>query len=196
MTSKTDPELVLQNGWLTGVCRLDSPNYGARPLGMAVDLLVVHSISLPPGQFGNGNVQALFMNRLDWTRDPYFETIRGTEVSSHFYIERTGRIWQFVSTDERAWHAGRSSFQGRANCNDFSVGVELEGLEGGGFEAIQYTQLAELCVALRRRYPIGHVVGHEHIAPGRKRDPGEGFDWNVLCQTVGWSPQCFPALAQ
>jgi N-acetyl-anhydromuramoyl-L-alanine amidase len=196
MTSKTDPELVLQNGWLTGVCRLDSPNYGARPLGMAVDLLVVHSISLPPGQFGNGNVQALFMNRLDWTRDPYFETIRGTEVSSHFYIERTGRIWQFVSTDERAWHAGRSSFQGRANCNDFSVGVELEGLEGGGFEAIQYTQLAELCVALRRRYPIGHVVGHEHIAPGRKRDPGEGFDWNVLCQTVGWSSQCFPALAQ
>ena len=161
---------------------------------MAVDLIVIHSISLPPGQFGGGHVQALFMNQLDWDSDPYFETIRGIEVSSHFYIERSGSIWQFVNTDERAWHAGRSAFQGRENCNDYSIGIELEGLEGGTFESKQYEQLAILCAQLRLKYPIAHVVGHEHVAPGRKFDPGGGFDWTQLQLAVGWAPRCFPAL--
>jgi N-acetyl-anhydromuramoyl-L-alanine amidase len=186
---------ALPDGWLAGVSRLVSPNRGPRPQGVAVDLIVIHSISLPPGQFGLGNVQALFTNQLDWGCDPYFETIRGIEVSSHFYIERTGCIWQFVSTDERAWHAGRSVFRGRDNCNDFSIGIELEGLEGGSFDIRQYEQLADLCCVLRQKYPIEHVVGHEHIAPGRKFDPGCGFDWDQLQRAVGWASRCFPALA-
>ena len=110
-------------------------------------------------------------------------------------MERTGRIWQFVSADLRAWHAGQSSFQGRSNCNDFSVGIELEGLEGERFEPAQYASLAQLCTQLLARYPIAHVVGHEHIAAGRKFDPGPGFDWRELQRSVGWRPQCFPALA-
>jgi N-acetyl-anhydromuramoyl-L-alanine amidase len=121
--------------------------------------------------------------------------IRGLQVSSHFYIERDGQLWQFVSTDARAWHAGASSFEGRDNCNDFSIGVELEGLEGQLFEPAQYQRLARLCQQLRARYPIEHVVGHEHIAPGRKFDPGAGFDWPLLQRSVGWPPQYFPVLS-
>jgi N-acetyl-anhydromuramoyl-L-alanine amidase len=189
------PTLQWQHGWYSHAQRLDSPNFGPRPDGAVIDLIVVHSISLPPGQFGGDYVQQLFTNQLDWQAHPYFQSIRGTEVSAHFYIRRDGQLWQFVSCDARAWHAGRSSFQGRGNCNDFSIGIELEGLEGQMFEAAQYEALARLCQALKSLYPIAHVVGHEHVAPGRKADPGVGFDWPLLQKTVAWPLQCFPALS-
>jgi AmpD protein len=144
---------------------------------MPVTLLVVHSISLPPGQYGGDAVERLFTNRLDWGEHPYYEAIRGLEVSSHFLIRRDGELVQFVSCDERAWHAGASSWRGQSDCNDFSIGVELEGLEGEAFEDIQYVRLFELAQALTQRYPLTAIAGHEHVAPGRKRDPGAAFDW-------------------
>jgi N-acetyl-anhydromuramoyl-L-alanine amidase len=185
---------VWQAGWYAVARRLDSPNYGARPKDAVVNLVVVHSISLPPGQYGGAQVQALFTNQLDWDAHPYFQSIRGLQVSSHFFIARDGAVWQFVSCDDRAWHAGVSSFQGRENCNDFSIGIELEGLEGDTFESAQYTALSDLCLALRQNYPITFVAGHEHIAPGRKQDPGAGFDWPALAASVAWSPHAFPFL--
>ncbi len=194
MKAKAESAVVWQSGWLSSAQRLDSPNFGPRPAQAVIDLVVVHSISLPPGMYGSGQVQKLFTNRLDWQAHPYFETIYAMEVSSHFYIERSGKLWQFVSGDDRAWHAGQSSYMGRGNCNDFSVGIELEGLEGQLFEPTQYECLSALCQQLRARYPIAHVIGHEHIAPGRKFDPGAGFDWQRLQKTVGWAPQCFPML--
>lgn len=187
-------EPVWDGGWYPLARRLQSPNYGPRPKDAVVDLVVVHSISLPPGQFGNYQVQRLFTNQLDWDAHPYFQSIRGVQVSSHFFIARDGAVWQFVSCDDRAWHAGTSSFQGRDNCNDFSVGVELEGLEGDAFEAAQYAALKILCLALRRFYPIAFVAGHEHVAPGRKQDPGNGFEWAAFAKSVAWSPQAFPFL--
>lgn len=168
------------DGWLAGVHQLPSPNFGPRPTGAHIDLLVVHSISLPPGQYGTGCVQQLFTNQLDWDAHPYFQGIRGLEVSSHFFIERSGQVWQFVSADARAWHAGASRWRGRENCNDDSIGVELEGLEGLSFEDAQYQALQQLCEAIASHYPLHHVAGHEHIAPGRKQDPGPGFDWPRL----------------
>lgn len=179
-------------GWLRQAIRLPSPNFGPRPAQALIDLIVVHSISLPPGQYGGEGVQALFTNRLDWDAHPYFQQIRGLEVSSHFYIRRDGALWQFVSCDDRAWHAGRSHYRGRDNCNDDSIGIELEGLEGDTFEPAQYQALADLCQALCARYPIAHLAGHEHIAPGRKLDPGPGFDWRRLQTLLGLPPQCFP----
>jgi AmpD protein len=179
-------------GWLRQAIRLPSPNFGPRPAQALIDLIVVNSISLPPGQYGGEGVQALFTNRLDWDAHPYFQQIRGLEVSSHFYIRRDGALWQFVSCDDRAWHAGRSHYRGRDNCNDDSIGIELEGLEGDTFEPAQYQALADLCQALCARYPIAHLAGHEHIAPGRKLDPGPGFDWRLLQTLLGLSPQCFP----
>ena len=169
-----------QNGWWAHARQLPSPNFGPRPAGMAVDLAVIHSISLPPEQYGTGCVQQLFCNQLDWDAHPYFQQIRGAEVSAHFLIERTGDVWQFVSCDDRAWHAGKSSFGGRDNCNDYSVGIELEGIEGGLFEEAQYDSLLALLAALQAAYPIAAVTGHEDIAPGRKADPGAGFDWPRL----------------
>ena len=153
---------------------------------------MIHSISLPPGQYGGNEVQALFTNQLDWNAHPYFGQIRGLEVSSHFYIRRDGSLWQFVSCDDRAWHAGRSEYRGRSNCNDDSIGIELEGLEGDLFEPAQYNTLARLCQDLARQYPIGHIAGHEHIAPGRKQDPGPGFNWSLLKSLLVFSDQCFP----
>jgi len=167
-------------GWWSGARRRSSPNFGPRPDGAAVTLLVVHSISLPPGVFGGNAIEHLFTNRLDWDTHPYYATIRGLRVSAHFVIRRDGELVQFVSCERRAWHAGASVWRGRENCNDYSVGVELEGLEGEVFEAAQYRQLARLGVALARRYPIADVAGHEHVAPGRKADPGPGFDWPRL----------------
>ncbi len=137
-------------------------------------------------------MQALFTNQLDWDAHPYFGQIRGLEVSSHFYIRRDGSLWQFVSCDDRAWHAGRSAYRGRANCNDDSIGIELEGLEGECFEAAQYDSLARLCKTLATQYPLAHIAGHEHIAPGRKQDPGPGFDWPLLRSLLNFSDQCFP----
>ena len=180
-------------GWHHEALRQPSPNFGPRPSGAAVDLIVVHSISLPPGSYGSGSVQKLFANTLDWDAHPYFQNIRGLQVSSHFFIERDGTLWQFVDCDQRAWHAGLSSYRGRSQCNDDSIGVELEGLEGQTFEPVQYEVLARLCADIRERYPVAHVAGHEHIAPGRKRDPGPGFDWTRLQRLLAWPLTQFPA---
>lgn len=169
-----------QGGWYQAARRLPSPNFGPRPEGAQIDLLVLHSISLPPGEYGTGAVQQLFTNQLDWDAHPYYQTIRGIEVSAHFFITRTGVIWQFVDCAQRAWHAGASSWRGRSNCNDDSIGIELEGLEGLTFESAQYAALARLCADLVAHYPVRHVAGHEHIAPRRKLDPGPGFDWARL----------------
>jgi AmpD protein len=168
------------DGWWHGAHRRASPNHGPRPGGTAVTLALIHSISLPPGEYGGDGVERLFTNRLDWDAHPYYERIRGITVSSHFFVRRDGTVLQFVSCDERAWHAGQSSWQGRDNCNDYSIGIELEGLEGETFDAAQYAALVPLLKALVTRYPLQHVVGHEHVAPGRKIDPGPGFDWQRL----------------
>lgn len=183
---------VWTDGWWQRALPCVSPNFGLRPIGATIDLVVLHSISLPPGVYGGDAIERLFTNRLDWAAHPYFEEIRGAQVSAHFVIDRRGRITQFVSCEQRAWHAGRSSWQGRENCNDYSVGIELEGLEGERFEAAQYGALLTLLIALRRRYPLRAVVGHEHVAPGRKADPGPGFDWRQLQRQLGWKDQCFP----
>ncbi len=181
-----------QEGWYRFARRADSPNFGPRPEGASIDLIVVHSISLPPGRYGGEEVQQLFCNTLDWDAHPYFQSIRGLKVSAHFYIRRGGELWQFVSCDQRAWHAGASSHQGRENCNDFSIGIELEGLEGQPFEPSQYEALAGLSAAIAQAYPIRHLAGHEHIAPGRKADPGAGFDWPQMRRSLGWPSSAFP----
>ncbi len=182
-----------QGGWLQGARRCESPNFGPRPASAHIDLIVIHSISLPPGVYGGPEVEQLFTNRLDWGAHPYFEQIRGMQVSSHFFIRRDGELVQFVDADARAWHAGRSSWRGRDNCNDDSIGVELEGLEGESFTAEQYQALQHLCEQLALRHPIAHIAGHEHIAPGRKQDPGPGFKWAQLQQGLQWDHACFPA---
>lgn len=179
-------------GWLHAARPCPSPNFGPRPTGALIDLIVIHSISLPPGVYGGPEVELFFTNRLDGDAHPYFEQIRGLQVSSHFFIRRDGALLQFVSTEARAWHAGASCWRGRDNCNDDSVGIELEGLEGERFEAPQYDTLTRLCTHLARRHPIAHVAGHEHIAPGRKQDPGTGFDWSRLRHSLGWADACFP----
>src|SRR4051812_47696486 len=138
MNPPPEPAALWDGGWYRFARRLDSPNFGPRPAGTPVDLVVLHSISLPPGRYGGDEVQALFTNRLDWNAHPYFKSIEGMQVSAHFYVQRGGQLWQFVSCDDRAWHAGSSSWQGRDNCNDYSVGLELEGLEGDTFEPAQY----------------------------------------------------------
>jgi AmpD protein len=181
-----------QDGWYRFARRLASPNFGPRPAGAAIDLVVVHSISLPPGVYGGDEVQRLFTNTLDWDAHPYFKAIEGAQVSAHFYVRRDGALWQFVSCDDRAWHAGPSHWRGRDNCNDDSVGIELEGLEDEAFEPAQYEALAALAAALAQHYPIAHVAGHEHIAPGRKRDPGARFDWALLRRELAWPAEWFP----
>jgi len=188
-----DPAKPWDAGWWRGAQPLPSPNFSRRPDAARVDLIVVHSISLPPGVYGGDEVFRLFTNTLDWDAHPYFGTIRGLEVSSHFYIRRDGTLWQFVDCDQRAWHAGRSFYRGRMECNDDSIGVELEGLEGDLFEPAQYDSLAAVCRALRERYPIAHVAGHSHVAPGRKQDPGAGFDWARLQHQLSWPGSFFPA---
>lgn len=192
-SNPVQPETALWKGGRYRSARwLASPNFGARPAGACIDLLVLHSISLPPGVYGGHQVQDLFTNQLDWGQHPYFRQIEGLKVSAHFYVRRTGEIWQFVSCDDRAWHAGASQYRGRSNCNDDSIGIELEGLEGDTFEVVQYQALAELHLAINRRYPISHIAGHEHIAPGRKADPGPGLDWNLLQNYLQREDQCFP----
>jgi AmpD protein len=169
-------------GWWPGATRTESPNQGPRPAGTAITLVVLHSISLPPGKYGGDAVMQLFTNRLDAHAHPAFAALEGLQVSAHFFIRRKGDVQQFVSCDRRAWHAGVSSWRGRSNCNDWSIGIELEGLEGGTFEAAQYEALAQLLRALALRYPLAEVTGHEHVAPQRKRDPGPGFDWALLAR--------------
>jgi AmpD protein len=184
--TRPEASALWERGWYRFARRLDSPNFGARPPGVPIDLVVLHSISLPPGEYGGDAVQRLFTNTLDWDAHPYYKRIEGMQVSAHFYVRRGGELWQFVSCDDRAWHAGASSWRGRDNCNDFSIGIELEGLEGEAFEPAQYECLAALVAAVAQQYPVAHVAGHEHVAPGRKRDPGAGFDWAALRDQLSW----------
>lgn len=179
-------------GWCSRATPIASPNCGPRPPLTRVELVVIHSISLPPGCYRGDAIERLFCNRLDWDADPYFQRVRGLQVSSHFVIRRAGALLQFVSCDQRAWHAGASSWQGKDNCNDYSVGIELEGLEGERFALVQYRRLVALLRSLERRYPLRWVVGHEHVAPGRKHDPGAGFDWQQLVSALGWSRERVP----
>jgi AmpD protein len=173
-----------RQGWWSVARACPSPNFGPRPAGAIVSLVVLHSISLPPGEYGGDAIEKFFTNRLEFDAHPYFATLRGLEVSAHFVVRRDGEALQFVSCDERAWHAGASSWHGRENCNDWSIGIELEGLEGEVFDEAQYTTLATLLRALARRHPIEEIVGHEHVAPGRKHDPGAGFDWPRLARRL------------
>lgn len=168
-------------GWLAGsddapVEHLPSPNFDERASG-EIDLLVIHNISLPPDEFGGDGVQRLFTNTLDRNAHPYYRTIPEGRVSSHFYIRRDGHLIQFVSCLQRAWHAGLSRWQGRARCNDFAIGIELEGSDFVPFTAAQYAVLHDLTLALRAAFPLKGIAGHSHIAPGRKTDPGPYFDW-------------------
>ncbi|MCU0773499.1 MAG: 1,6-anhydro-N-acetylmuramyl-L-alanine amidase AmpD [Ideonella sp.] len=174
-----------RDGWLRGAQWIASPNHGARPPRAEVTLAVVHSISLPPGVYGGDAVERLFTNRLDPRAHPSFAEVHALRVSAHFVIRRDGRLQQYVSCDRRAWHAGVSAWRGRENCNDVSIGIELEGLEGRPFEDAQYAQLLRLLRDLRRRYPLRDLVGHEHVAPGRKRDPGPGFRGPEVLQACG-----------
>ena len=152
---------------------------------MAVELVVLHSISLPPGVYGGDAIERLFSNQLDSTAHPYFAQLCGLAVSAHFLLRRDGQALQFVSCDQRAWHAGASRWRGRDNCNDWSIGIELEGLEGDPFEPAQYSALTALLCAIARRYPVQELAGHEHVAAGRKHDPGAGFDWRRLAAQPG-----------
>ena len=178
--TRTDSCYTLEKGWLRQARRVRSPNCGPRPPACAPDLLVIHNISLPPGQFGGDCIERLFTNCLDWGEHPFFAEIRGAEVSAHLLIERGGQLVQFVDFGQRAWHAGQSCFAGRDNCNDFSIGIELEGTDDTPFSDEQYTVLAAVTAVLQRRYPGitgDRIVGHSDIAPGRKTDPGPCFDW-------------------
>jgi len=168
--------------------QIPSPNHDARPAGTNITLVVVHAISLPPGEFGGDGIERLFTNRLDPGAHPYFATVATLKVSSHFLIRRDGTLVQFVSCADRAWHAGVSAWNGRQRCNDFSIGVELEGTDENPYTAAQYAVLARLAKALRRRYPIADIVGHSEVAPGRKTDPGPAFDWARFRRLVAPAP--------
>ena len=178
---------AVQEGWLTDARRVPSPNCEPRPHDCAPDLLVIHNISLPPGEFGGDAIEALFCNCLDWDAHPFYDEIRGLRVSSHLLIRRDGELVQFVSCNERAWHAGQSSFQGRENCNDFSIGIELEGDDDTPYTDAQYESLAEVTTRLMAAYPIDttRIAGHSDIAPGRKTDPGPAFDWPRYLGALG-----------
>ena len=175
-------------GLLDGVSYLSSPNRGARPTGVLPELIVIHGISLPAGEFGGGYVSRLFINQLDTRGDPRFADLSGLRVSAHLLIHRDGHVTQFVPFTQRAWHAGESVFNGRRDCNDFSIGIELEGSDDTAYTDTQYERLEAAIAALRVAYPgIGRdrVVGHCHIAPGRKSDPGPDFDWGRLQRRLG-----------
>ncbi|MEY1662579.1 1,6-anhydro-N-acetylmuramyl-L-alanine amidase AmpD [Isoalcanivorax beigongshangi] len=166
--------------WLDQALQRRSPNANERPDPADLSLIVIHNISLPPGQFGGEDVERLFLNQLDHSADPYFAGLRGLEVSAHFYIRRHGDIRQYVACDRRAWHAGQSSWQGRSGCNDFSIGIELEGTDHTPYTNAQYRSVVALVRALLLQYPTlseQAIVGHSDIAPGRKTDPGAAFDW-------------------
>lgn len=168
------------SGWLPAARRVPSPNCDSRPPGTVVDLAVLHCISLPRGRYGGDAVERLFTNRLDFAADPSFAGLAGLRVSAHFLLRRDGGVLQFVPLGARAWHAGASRWRGRERCNDHSVGIELEGVDDGAFDDRQYAALAALFAALRARLPLRQVAGHSDIAPGRKSDPGAGFDWPRL----------------
>ena len=175
-----DMGFTLTAGWIEQARRVASPNFGPRPPACAPELLVIHNISLPPGCYGGDCIERLFRNCLDWDEHPFFAEIRGAEVSSHLLIRRCGELVQFVDLRERAWHAGQSCFQGRDCCNDFSIGIELEGSDDQPFTDIQYTALGKVTKEIMRLYPgitPDRITSHAAIAPGRKTDPGPMFDW-------------------
>ena len=177
----------LDDGWVHGARRCPSPNFNARPAGDDVSLLVIHNISLPPGRFSGHYIDDLFCNRLDCDAHPYFDGLRGLQVSAHFLLRRSGELVQYVSIHDRAWHAGRSSYGGRENCNDFSIGIELEGTEDRPYTRRQYRRLVALTVLLLRACPglsPERIAGHADIAPGRKTDPGPAFDWTGYRQAL------------
>ena len=173
------------DGVAAGIRFLPSPNCDERPAGAALELLVVHNISLPPGEFGGDGIIDLFMNRLDPSAHPYYATIAQLRVSAHFLVRRDGELIQFVPCAKRAWHAGESAWRGRSRCNDFSDGVQLEGADDQPFADIQYAELAPLITALQRAYGALEIVGHSDIAPARKTDPGPCFDWQRLRRLIG-----------
>ncbi|WP_202980303.1 1,6-anhydro-N-acetylmuramyl-L-alanine amidase AmpD [Marinobacter fonticola] len=180
-----------QAGWLNGVRHCPSPNFGPRPDTAGITLLVVHNISLPPGRFGGDAIERFFCNRLDRHEHPYFEQICEMKVSAHALVRRNGECIQFVSFLDRAWHAGRSSFLGQNECNDFSIGIELEGADAIPYERVQYQTLARLGRALMARWPQitpDRIAGHSDIAPGRKTDPGPAFSWSAFFEALGAHP--------
>lgn len=168
-----------EHGFITPARQIRSPNYDERPSGAPIDLLVIHNISLPAGVFGGRDIERLFTNTLDPSAHPDYPAIAGLRVSAHLLVRRDGEVVQFVPLERRAWHAGVSAWKGRSRCNDFSIGIELEGTDAIAFEPVQYACLAGLTRTIRARYPIRDVVGHSHIAPGRKTDPGPAFDWSL-----------------
>jgi AmpD protein len=186
------PGAIGPDGWCEGVLRYASPNFDSRPEGVDVELLVIHNISLPAGRFGGPHIADLFTNRVDFSVDPSFADLRGLTVSAHFLVRRDGRVIQFVSCNERAWHAGVSCFAGREQCNDFSVGIEVEGSDFVAFSPAQYETLAALTLALAARYPLAEVQGHEHVAPGRKTDPGPFFDWKMYADKLAEAASKLP----
>jgi AmpD protein len=173
------------DGYVDAARHVASPNFDERPEGEAITLLVIHNISLPPGEFGGDGVERLFTNGLNSAAHPYYQTLAGVRVSAHFFVRRTGELLQFVSCAKRAWHAGESAWRGRGRCNDFSIGVELEGADDMPYADAQYRVLAQLTRALRRAYPIADVAGHSDIAPSRKTDPGPCFDWPFYRGLIG-----------
>ena len=181
--------MIDRDGWLGSALRRPSPNQDARPEGAEIDLLVVHNISLPPGEMGGGWIDDLFLGRLDPAAHPYFEVACAAgPVSTHLLVRRDGALVQYVPLTQRAWHAGRSRFHGRERCNDFSVGIELEGADHIPFEPAQYRALARATLAVMARYPAlvpERIVGHSDIAPGRKTDPGPYFDWGLYRELIG-----------
>lgn len=180
-------KIDLEQGLYLDALFKPSPNFDARPAPDDISGIVVHNISLPPGQFGGEFIDDLFLNRLDCMAHPYFEQLRDLRVSAHMLIRRRGEVVQFVPFHRRAWHAGVSSWQGREKCNDFTIGIELEGCDDQAFEPVQYQALATVIKALCEAYPalnVDRITGHEHIAPGRKTDPGPYFDWAYLKQLL------------
>jgi AmpD protein len=174
-------DLISRDGWLMSAVRRSSPHHNSRPDRSDIDLLVIHCISLPEGNYGGPWIDQLFMGELATDAHPSFKSLEGIRVSSHLLIRRDGEVLQYVAFPRRAWHAGVSSWQGRENCNDFSIGIELEGTDQSEFTDAQYAQLVQVTRALMDQYPAiqrDHITGHQHIAPGRKTDPGSGFDWN------------------
>lgn len=176
------PQFKVVKGQLIGARQIPSPNYNQRPEETEIQLIVIHNISLPPSQFGGGYIEQFFLNQLDWSAHPYFQTIAGMQVSTHLLILRSGEVLQFVNFNERAWHAGRSSYLAKKECNDYSIGIELEGSDDTDFEAIQYQVLTDVIVTLQEHYPKTqrHIAGHSDIAAGRKTDPGPYFQWSYF----------------
>lgn len=175
--------MQITNGWLSEALICASPNFNARPAGSEINLIVVHNISLPPGQFGTGCIAQFFQNNLDCDAHPYFDQLRGVEVSAHCLIDRSGVLTQFVAFDKRAWHAGRSSFDGVPECNDYSIGIELEGTDDQAYTEAQYLSLSQLINVLMLEFPAinpSRITGHSDVAPGRKSDPGPAFNWPKL----------------